>query len=295
MRPLLAATIGDITRDVVFPCFASFKVDGVRALAWDGAAMSRSMKPLPNREVQQMFCNKELYGLDGELVVGDVNAKDVFNVTTSTVMTRVKPVFDDLIYYVFDDFDAGGQYAERFAHMCSRVNLLALPWIRPLAQTLHTTVDSLLAHEEEALREGYEGLMVRSPRGYYKQGRSTLNEQYLMKLKRFTDTEAECVGFTELRHNANEPTVSETGYQVRSSHKSNMIGGGTLGALTCVWEPTGETFNIGTGFSAQDRQQLWNFRESLPGRIVKFKYQPYGVKDLPRLPVFIGFRAKEDM
>lgn len=293
MRPLLAATISDIKSDVRFPCLASPKIDGIRCLAVEGAAMSRSFKVIPNRTVQAMFCRKDFHGLDGELTIGDPREKNCFNVTTSAVMAFTGDV-RGLIYWVFDDFSCTGPYSERLTRTATRIHDLDLSWVVLVNQHVHDDPVSLAAHEEEVVREGYEGLMVRGLDGLYKQGRSTLKEQYLMKLKRFQDAEAKCVGFTELKRNMNEATVSETGYQVRSSHKSNMIGGSVLGALTCVWEPTGETFNVGTGFTAADREFLWAARDRLPGRLVKFKYQPHGVKDLPRLPVFVGFRSVED-
>lgn len=294
MRPLLAATIKDIATDVQYPCLASPKVDGIRCLAFEGAAMSRSFKPLPNRAVREMFCNKDMHGLDGEITIGLPMARDCFNRTTSAVMSHNGDI-TDLTFWVFDDFTCDDRYQNRFLSMINKTQDLNLDWVVPLEQTIHENPESLAAYEEEMVKAGYEGVIVRGLGGRYKQGRSTLNEQFLMKLKRFTDTEALCVGFTELKHNLNEATVSETGYQVRSSHKSNMIGGKMLGALTCLWEPTGETFNIGTGFSAADREFLWAARDTLTGRMVKFKYQPHGVKDLPRLPVFVGFRNKEDM
>lgn len=256
--------------------------------------MSRSMKPLPNVELQDAFCIRELHGFDGELIVGDYCAKDAFNLTTSVLMSRFKRI-PVLTYYVFDDFSFSGLYYARLESLRSRVAALNLHWIKVLEQKTFYEVDGLAYYEEQAVQLGYEGLMVRGGNGIYKQGRSTLKEQYLMKLKRFKDAEAKCVGYTELKRNENEPTTSETGYQVRSSHKDNMIGGSVVGALTCVWEATGETFNVGTGFSALDRKHLWSIRDSLAGRTVKFKYQDYGVKDLPRIPVFVGFRSEEDM
>lgn len=293
MRPLLAATIKDVARDVMFPCLTSPKIDGVRCLAYEGAAMSRSFKQLPNRHVRELFCNYLLNGFDGEIVVGDPTDKTCFNTTSSAVMSQDgRPQFR---FFVFDIFTSERQYDFRLAELERRIHTLALDWILLVPQLLHKNAEELLEHERAAVALGYEGIMVRSPNGYYKQGRSTLREQYLMKLKRFTDAEAVCVGFEELRRNENEPEISPTGYQVRSSHKDQMVPAGVLGALTCVWGPTGETFKVGTGFSASDREALWATRDSLPGRLVKFKYQDYGVKDAPRLPVFIGFRASEDV
>ena len=44
-----------------------------------------------------------------------------------------------------------------------------------------------------------------------------------------------------------------------------------------------------------DRKELWNKRDSLIGKIIKYSYFPKGVKDLPRHPQFLGFRDKDDL
>lgn len=294
MRPLLAATIESVEKDVALPAYASVKIDGVRCLAYEGAAMSRSFKPLPNRYLRDLFCNRLFHGLDGELVDGNPVSKNCFNVTSSTVMSQSAPI-DRVMFFVFDDFSCAGPYEERLKSVYQRIAKLNEGWLLALPQILHYDLTSLMNHEQQVVSLGYEGLMVRSPQAPYKYGRSTLNQQYLMKLKRFKDAEAKCVGYTELKRNANEATTSETGYQVRSSHKAGMVAGSTLGALTCYWPPAGRNFNIGTGFSAADRDELWEIRDLLPGRIVRFKYQEHGMLEVPRLPVFAGFRSMEDL
>ena len=53
-------------------------------------------------------------------------------------------------------------------------------------------------------------------------------------------------------------------------------------------------FKIGTGFKADLRQWIWDHRDLYKGRVVKYKSQPHGSKDRPRLPVFLGFRDAID-
>lgn len=148
--------------------------------------------------------------------------------------------------------------------------------------------------EEHYLGLGYEGVMLRNPQSLYKHGRATEKSQDLLKVKRFVDAEAEIIGYEELLHNNNEPTTNELGYTERSSNKENLVGANTLGALICK-TTEGIVFKIGTGYDAALRQKLWNERESLIGKLVKYKYFAVGVKEAPRFPVFIGIRYKEDM
>lgn len=96
-------------------------------------------------------------------------------------------------------------------------------------------------------------------------------------------------------HNDNPAEVSELGLTKRSSHKENKVPTGTLGSLVVRDLNTNVEFEIGTGFTAQERADWWRDKCDVIGRIVKYKYFPTGSKDKPRFPVFLGFRSKEDL
>ena len=155
-------------------------------------------------------------------------------------------------------------------------------------------LEELAKKEAEYLARGFEGLMVRSLSGPYKFGRSTANEGYLLKVKRFEDAEAKVIGFEERMHNANEATTDFLGHTQRSSHKENMVPMDTLGALVCEL-PDGQVFRIGTGFDDLTRLEIWRNRSRYLGHLTKYKYTEIGAKDLPRFPVFIGWRPFSDL
>ena len=82
--------------------YCSTKLDGIRAVVIDSIVYSRSLKPIRNKYVQHLFGKEEYNGFDGELIVGDVYAKDVFQKTTSGVMSEEGT--PNVKFYVFDDF-----------------------------------------------------------------------------------------------------------------------------------------------------------------------------------------------
>ena len=96
-KPMLACE-ADLTK-LSFPLLASPKLDGIRAIVRDGVVYSRSNKPIPNKFVQDRF--KHLEHFDGELIVGEPTAHDVYRQTTSHVMAHDKHGFD-VRFYVFD-------------------------------------------------------------------------------------------------------------------------------------------------------------------------------------------------
>jgi DNA ligase-1 len=290
-QPMLAAKFDGNLKSLRFPLVASPKVDGIRAVNFAGTLFSRTMKPIPNLHVQQTFGQMALEGLDGELICGDPAGKSVFRDTTSAVMSiGGRP---DVQYHVFDHFIATGEWRNRFKSV--ELQAAGHPHVRILPQTLVEHGDDILQLEADYLALGYEGLILRDPRGLYKAGRSTLSEGYLIKLKRFSHSEAEIMETIELCRNANEAKPDERGYMKRSSHQENKVPAGVLGALSVRDMATGVTFEIGTGFCDTDRETLWAQRDKLRGLIVRYKFFATGSKDKPRFPIFDGFRDRRDL
>lgn len=292
MKPMLAsAATSDSLR---FPMLVSPKLDGVRCLIINGKAMSRSLKPIPNAYVQRLFGQKVLNGLDGELIVGPPNHKDAYRTTSSGVMTRLGE--PNVTFWVFDDFTVKGPFGSRLAKARKRV--LSVGSGRPIEIVEHYIVrdaDKLFEMEKDYLEDGYEGLMLRAIDGPYKEGRSTESEGWLLKLKRFVDGEAVIVGVQQFMHNANEAKRNKLGQLERSSHKANKVALPMVGALHVKDVKTGAAFDIGSGFTEAERKQLWRERKVIGGQVVKYKFQPTGVKDKPRFPVFMGMRDLRDM
>jgi DNA ligase-1 len=140
--------------------------------------------------------------------------------------------------------------------------------------------------------DGYEGVILRAPHAPYKFGRSTVREGYLLKVKRFQDSEAQIIGYEEEMHNGNEATINALGYTERSSHAENRTGKGTLGALVVRDLVTKVEFKIGTGFTPAERLKIWALRHEHLDDVVKYRFFPVGVKDKPRHPSFLGFRPE---
>lgn len=282
---------------IKYPVYGSPKFDGLRACNYDGRLLSRTLIMIPNKELCTLLGQPVLHGMDGELIAGSPTAKDVFQRTTSTVMT-VNASAAAVKYYVFDCHSHYYEFENRYVELQRRVewfhaNLPHIPIVLVEQELLHNVAE-LNAYEERQLDLGYEGIIVRSPGGMYKYGRSTERQGWMLKVKRFEDSEAEIIGFEELMHNDNALGVSNTGHAKRSSHMENQRPGDTLGAL-CVRDlKTGCEFRIGSGFDQELRKRIWTNRPHYHGQVVTYKHFPIGRKDLPRHPIFKGFRDRRD-
>lgn len=126
------------------------------------------------------------------------------------------------------------------------------------------------------VNRGYEGGILRNPDAVVKNKRT----KDILKIKSFTDAEASIVGYIE-----------GTGKYV-----------GTLGALKCVMvysDPCEVVhvahFDMGSGFSDKQRDELWAIRETLAGKDVVLKFFELTNDHVPRFPIFKSIRHEKDM
>jgi DNA ligase-1 len=287
-KPMLASQ-ADLDK-LVYPIFASPKLDGIRASVVDGKLLSRTLKTIPSALAYRTLSQAALNGLDGELIVGSPTAHDCYRNTVSHVMADDKDF--SFAYYVFDLWNLEERFNERrikLMHKMQEIQNIA-PCVELVKHTLIKSRDELDTYEAECCEAGYEGVMLSDPNKLYKFGRATAKGGELLKVKRFEDSEAEIIGVQEEMHNANDATTNELGRTKRSSAKAGKVGKGTMGALLVRDIRTGVEFSIGTGFNADQRKQKWEI-----GSIHKYKYFPVGVKDAPRHPVYLGPRSKLDL
>lgn len=291
-KPLLAAK-KPVFENIKFPVLATPKIDGIRCLVVDGRAVSRSFKPIPNHHIRNWIENNCPSGFDGEIICGDT-----FNDVQSQVMTKLgSPKFTYLVFdYVKDSLIK--PYSERLEDL-KEISNIETPegsgTLNLIPEVIYNLEDLKLIMSRH-LEEGYEGTMIRCPGSPYKCGRASLREGYLTAIKYFEDGEAEVVGFEELLHNENIKEKDAFGNSERSTKLENMKPGNTLGALIVNSKEFGE-FKIGTGqgLTSELRKEIWDNQEKYLGKLAHFRYQPHGVKDKPRIPVWHGFRSQEDL
>lgn len=287
-KPMLASP-ADLDK-IVFPIYASPKFDGIRASVVGGKLLSRTLKEIPSRHVFNLLSRPEYEGLDGELIVGAPTSPSCYRDTVSMVMADNK-VFP-FTYYVFDKWDHFGRFEDR--RIASHLLVSRHEYMEAVEHVLLNSHEELNAYEAAQVGLGHEGIMLTDPNAKYKFGRATTKSGELLKVKRFVDSEAIVIGVEEEMFNGNEAQTNELGRTKRSTAKAGLTGKGTMGALIVRDVKTKVEFNIGTGFTAEDRKWWWNEMQGLPSpalcRTIKYKYFPVGIKDKPRHPVYLGLR-----
>ena len=296
-KPLLSATVpidpatGDFDWSVIpFPVYASPKLDGYRAMVQGGVLVSRNGLAVRNVELQKRYGRNEYEGLDGELCSGWPASPGVFGRTSSVVKKAAADAKDTALWVI--DYMAH-KNAVSF-NLTQRISVLTntYDWgahrvfgLRLIPQTLISSVAALKAYEKKMLVAGYEGVMLRrADQGVYpqkpgKQNRSTLNEFWLARLKRFEHDYAVIIAFHPLMHNLNK---DRTATGARSTKKAGKVvdAQGRVGSVTLRDVKTGVEFETTVGAEAL---RTWNGWPSAIGEIVRYKWQVCGTKDKPRI------------
>ena len=296
--PLLPPTVDHTDENILaamnklrYPVLATLKIDGVRALRMNGTLLSRTLKPIPNKSIRA----RSLIlpgGFDMELY----NPTLTYNQIQSIVMSEEHPDSDKIQFYMLDWFK-DGPYINRINHVLEWCQAnIPIPWELQHTKIGYpgfvTTPEDLFRYFTVCENRG-EGICFRTPNSPYKQGRSTLKEQYLVKLARFSRTELTIIGFEEQQENGNPDLYNEVGYMKRQTCADGMIGKNTLGAFICT-DSKGQVVRVGTGVGLTDklRKEIWENKEQYKGQQTTVKFKAHGMKDVLRHPIFVGFRTK---
>lgn len=315
-RPMLASDWDE--SKITFPCLAQPKIDGVRGLNTSGRLTGRSLKTHANLYATEFFSHPAFVGFDGEFAANEDTHPDLCRLTTSA-LNRIQGE-PQLVWHLFDyitPITAHLPYDRRYNLLDMRlgdmskdpalndlmlhINIVPMEWC--------DNMEELLALDNEWLDLGYEGTIIRNPYKPHKQGRSTVKEGGLLRIKRFIDAEARVIEIVEGQTNGNEKTTNELGNSTRSTHQENMTPNGQVGSMTCemlqdVLDPQtkklllskGQIVTVSPGkMPVNMRIYYFENPEELEGEAIKFKLFPKGGKDKPRFPTFQTLRAKSDM
>lgn len=270
-KPMLAFKYEDYASDIVYPCFISYKIDGIRCVITRDGAQSRNGKTIVSiphilESLKYVFEKYPDTILDGELYNHKLH--DNFNEITS-IVKKTKPSVEDLLlsrqliqYHIFDAPRVGQgltekhKYSDRIQRLSEIIecddNIQLVP-----TYTIHNE-DGIIKYHDKFVQEGYEGAMVRID-GQYENKRSRL----LLKVKKFHTEEFIIVDIREGRGN-----------------KANMAGN-----VVCRTK-YGKTFSAGiNGDEEYCRELLINKDDYIlkKATVKFFAYTPDGVPRFPKI------------
>ena len=302
--------------------YASTKLDGIRLLIKDGLITTRSLKSLPNKQLNEKFESLRSYTerytpllLDGEIYAEGVPFQLIMSCCMTQDYTDKKAiksweklcsdhevdftreeVLDLLKFYIFDCVD-DNTYNSQFSNRYGAYSFVAEEFpdlIIKVQQKIVTSVDEVRTMFKEVLKCGYEGLMLKSFDCPYKFGRSTIKEETVYKVKPYISVDERIVGITQATVvNPDAPkTVNELGRTVTSKLKENRI---LIPRAACfVVNYEGHSLDVAIGQTEAVRDDIWKNPDNFIGRMIEFKGLVVGSKNVPRHATMVRFRNDQD-
>ena len=271
------------------------KLDGVRVLALVTKShvnlYSRNGKPFENfpqvAEAIESFRNKMSLTTKGPFVLDGEIVGESFQALMKQAQRKSDAKTEGMTYYVFDiipvaDFERGHWNAQQY----KRTQILedhqavidASECVR-IMPGVDVDLDTSEGHDimrrfaDDAVTQGYEGIMIKSVDAPYECKRSS----FWMKWKPTITVDLNIIGFEE-----------GTGRNQ-----------GRLGAIICegVDNERNIRVNVGSGLSDSNRDEYWNARDDILGRVVEVQADAVtqnqdGTYSL-RFPRFVRFRGFE--
>ena len=265
----------------------SQKLNGVRGTFFEGKLISRQGKEFTGLDhiigdIAQLFPDPTNQVLDGELVrINPEGLSDNENFRLGTGILSQDDadksairlvVFDILPRSEFFQGESTLTYRERLETLDNLRMIISKKELKNLSIVEHlysgsdqTVIDSFL---DKMVEEDKEGLMLNRDSKY-----SRKRHNGILKVKRFY-------------------TVDLT---VLSVEEGSGRLAGKLGAFVVDYK--GNTLNVGSGMSDEQRDEFWSNRGALPGRVIEVKYKEEssdkktGLSSL-QFPIFVSLREE---
>ena len=209
-----------------------------------------------------MAIPEELNELDGELYVHGYTFEEIFSITSRTV--NLHPDSYKMEYHVFDNIEDITPQANRLVSL----NVISFnDIIIRVPHRVSFTFNDVMDDYRQYLDMGYEGIIIRHFEAPYIRRRSI----FLMKFKPKKSDWYEIVGFIEEHDKFGNPKDR-------------------LGAFILSGNE-GTRFNVGSGFTEQQRIDYWKDKTALIGRICVVEYQHItSGRGVPRFPIYVEIK-----
>jgi len=283
LLPMLAHTFQKRGHDIVYPCYAQPKLDGVRCLAKKiddktikyYSRMGKEFTTLEHLTEDLLAIMSTGQVFDGEIYSHDHTFQEMIR-----LVKKEREGVNFLRYCVFDIVDTIKTFEDRFVKdlyekfdyvqsVGSRVVVICKNPSKNILVVATETVDSdddIKFLHSKMIDLGFEGLILRNADGKY-QLKSRSKD--LQKYKEFQDEEFEIVG-------GQPSTGTEAGC-----------------VIFTVKNKKGQQFAVRPRGSFELRKQWMDSLDSLIGKKLTVRYQELTDDGIPRFPVGIGIRDYE--
>ena len=275
-RPMLAKSF-DKEKNKNYPYACQPKLDGVRCIAYrEGDTIkleTRTGKQIGVlnhiKEALKKYNIPENLKLDGELGSFGMNPKLTFQQATGIINSKTEnPEEENIEYHLYDVYDTENVetiFKNRWTLLNKVIKSPDIPiQITELIQV--NNLDELEKAHEEYVKQGYEGLIIRTIDGVYQPDHRSSS---LLKYKSFLDDEFVITNYKEGKGN----------------DKNTVI-------FTCK-TTDGKTFEVRPKGTREYRAEMLKDADKYIGKTMTVKYFEFTNDGIPRFPVGISIRDYE--
>jgi DNA ligase-1 len=290
---------------VAKPMMASYKLDGMRCIFKNGEMLSRQFKPIANKQLNDRFAPLKKLSLergeiyDGELYSHELNFQELMHYCRTDDLLD-EPLPESINFYCFDVLvgtdilSAQNASAESRYETIEEMGTMNIPHFCALRQKIISTPEQAKELFEEAIADGFEGLILKDPNSLYKFGRISIPSGNGYKFKPYQTFDARIMGVeqaTEVDPTV-ERKVGELGYHKTSRKKGDRIPIEKASAFRVRYKD--KEVKVSLAMTDEEKEKIWREKDSYTGKYIEYKAMLVGAKDLPRHPVFIRFREDKD-
>ena len=210
--------------------------------------------------------------LDGELYIHGLSHQKIRSIVGRK--KNLHPDYEAVSLHLYDLVDFEQDQMQRSSKLIklSAQELSPFKCIELVPSYLVNTVEQFEWAFKMIMDKGYEGIVVRHPHNRYVQRRSP----FIMKLKPDAYDIYKIIGFEEERDIYGELK-------------------GSLGSFHCV-SPDGQDFWVGSGFTKEDRETMWESRFSFVGKFVRIKYHNLSEdRKVPKSAVYVEVLTEKEI
>lgn len=296
---------------------ASPKLDGIRCIFYAGEMLSRSLKPIKNKQLNERFdflkqLSNRGFTFDGEIYSSELEFNDISAYCRTENLEDVsscskcrKDLPESLKFYCFDMLHTNKMH-EIFCDRCNSIYNIERDisgtilgndkkyFVRVPQYTL-SSEEELNTIFKQCINNKCDGVILKASDSVYKFGRATVKEATMFKVKPYETFDSIVVGYelgTVVKQGVTK-TINELGNSVTSRKKGDRETIESLSALHVNHK--GKDLKVSlSSLTEIEREELYKIRETLIGGYIEYKGLSVGAKDLPRHPVFIRFRGDKN-
>lgn len=267
--PMLALSFKDRKHNIEYPCYVQPKLNGCRVFAKkvDDHTIEYTSRKGKVYTTLHHFDTKLLSILSiGDIVDGEVYKHGMTFQQIVRLLKKWRPETDELELHLYDKADVHMEYRNRLVWLETKMSV-GSP-IVVVETYIALNENDVYSYHDTFVHEGYEGVMIRNKKGFYK---FRHRSQDLQKYKEFIDEEFVIVG----------------GKEGEGLHEGCVIFVCDLG------DDTGRTFDVCPKGTLERKREMFTNLKSYIGKELTVRYQERSEDGVPIFPVGIIVRDYE--